>query len=1067
MLSRIGKYTVEKELGHGGFGRVYLAFDPDVKRKVAIKRIENVDPAKLKYFLMEIPTTGRLAHKNIVTIYDSGEDAGNPYLVMELLEGQTLNEVIRDRKPLSLIDKIRIMMQVAEGLGYAHSKGVVHRDVKPENIMLLADNTVKIMDFGIALAPDRNVHMTQTGGLIGTPRYFAPEQIEGQKATGQTDIFAYGDVFYELLTGKHPFQRYINDWMGLQGAILTYDPPPVGQLLPGCPEALELLVQRTLAKDPQFRYQTFSELILDGEAILVDLQHDLSLQILEEAHRLIDAGDLRGARAKVLESQRLDPGNRDARRLLDTVNQQIEKEELLARVAGFLTQAEGHMRERRFHEAVQVLETAARVGSSAEIVQTRLAEARDRLDKSLRANRLVEEARSWQQKGELAEALDRLRTALEIDPDHTEARRLTPRLREQLERRLREQRRQEALQAASSHAAAKRYADAVRALDELEREQPGAAGVAEIRSEIGRQQAEDERRQRAARFNLAVSRTREALEAGELERAGQMLDHLDANFASEPGAAEVLPGLREQWKSLVRGREIDGWRRRAGNLLNQKSFPEALSLLADALRRFPDDPGLARLNQSAAEMYEQHRRSEAITVVLKESNLLRETGHLPRALEALAGGRKRWGDEAAFLELSRQIESEIERQRYAAGLEELLKTARSLVNLGHNSRAVDLLSTAREYAGEPEVCALLESASAADEQRIVSAALAAAEDLKSRGDAKQALAALVDAQARYPHNAALWQTADRLREQIDRGRRQTLIAINRNLIRVEIKEGEWKRAETALRRARSEFPGETVFNDLAEQVESGLFELQSRQMRPPEIDAIAERIRDLLTRDAVRQAASELDAGRTRYPNETIWATLEGELEAREKRQAEVAAIAERVRGAIGREDLSQAAAELSAGRAKYADELLWARLRAEIGAREAVPQRQDDVVASAQKIRECLKRGDVLKAASELAAGQVKYPGESLWLTLQSEIDARETRIKRKTSVAAIAQRVRECLSRNDLLKAAGELAAGQVQYPDESLWPTLQAEIDARSATLKRQGGITQRIRDYLDRH
>ena len=1067
MLSRIGKYTVEKELGHGGFGRVYLAFDPDVKRKVAIKRIENVDPSKLKYFLMEIPTTGRLAHKNIVTIYDSGEDEGSPYLVMELLEGQTLSDVIHERKPLRLVEKVRIMMQVAEGLGYAHSKGVVHRDVKPENIMLLADNTVKIMDFGIALAPDRNTQLTQTGGLIGTPRYFAPEQIEGQKASEQTDIFAYGDVFYELLTGKHPFQRYINDWMGLQAAILTYEPPPAGQLLPECPEALELLVQRTLAKDPQFRYKTFSELLLDCESILVDLQHDLSLQILEEAHRLADAGDLRGARAKVRESQRLDPGNRDARRLLDTVNQQIEKEEVLARVAGFLTQAEGHMKERRFHEAVQVLETAARAGGSIEAVQTRLAEARDKLDKSLRANRLVEEARAWQQKGELAEALDRLKTALEIDPDHTEARRLTPRLREHLEKHAREQRRLAALQAASSHAAAKRYADAVAALDELEREQPGAAGAAEVRSEIVRQKAEDDRRQRSARFNLAVSRTHEALEAGELDRASRMLDHLDANFASEPGAAEVLPGLRQQWKALVRDREIDGWRRRADELLNQNSLPEALSLLADALRRFPDDAALARLNQSAADRYEANRRSEAISAVLKESRLLRQTGNLPRALETLATGRKQWGDDAALLDLSRELEGEIERRRYAVGLAELLKTARSLVGLGRNSRAVELLSAATEYAGESEVRALLESALTADEQRIVSEALAAAEDLKSRGDAKRALAALVDAQARYPHNTALWQAADQLREQIDRDRRQSLIAINRNLIRVEIKEGEWKRAETALRRARAEFPGEPVFNDLAKQVESGLFELQSRQIRPPEIDAIAERIRDLLSRDAVRHAASELEAGRTRYPQDTVWATLEAELEAREKRQAEVAAIAERVRGAISREDLSQAAAELNAGRAKYADELLWAKLQAEMGARETPLQRQNEVAAIAQKIRERLKRGDVLKAASELAAGQVRYPGESLWLALQDEIDARETRIKRKTSVAAIAQRVRECLSRDDLLKAAGELAAGQVLYPDESLWPTLQAEIDVRSAILKRQGGISQRIRDYLDRH
>ena len=287
MLSRIGKYTVEKELGHGGFGRVYLAFDPDVGQPVAIKRVEKVDPDLLRYFQMEIRTTARLRHKNIVTIYDSGEEDGKPYLVMEFLEGQTLQEVIQERRPLTLLDKVRIMTQVAEGLAYAHSKGVVHRDVKPANIMLLPDGSVKIMDFGIALAPDRNVNMTQTGGLIGTLPYMAPEQIEGYKANEQTDIFAFGDVYYELLTGKHPFEQYMSDWMGLQVA----DPHPrsaagerVGARVSGSPGT---------AGAPHARQGTgiplpdILELMLDSDAILVDLQHELAAAILDEAQRLV------------------------------------------------------------------------------------------------------------------------------------------------------------------------------------------------------------------------------------------------------------------------------------------------------------------------------------------------------------------------------------------------------------------------------------------------------------------------------------------------------------------------------------------------------------------------------------------------------------------------------------------------------------------------------------------------------------------------------------------------------------------------------------------------------------
>ena len=152
MISRIGKYTVEKDLGHGGFGDVFLAFDPDVGQRVALKLLRvglGLDPEMLRRFQHEIRTTASLRHKNIVTIFASGIEEGNPYLVMEFLEGRTLKDIIQTHQPLGLLEKVGIMTQVAEGLAYAHSKGIVHRDVKPENIMLLPDDSVKIMDFGI------------------------------------------------------------------------------------------------------------------------------------------------------------------------------------------------------------------------------------------------------------------------------------------------------------------------------------------------------------------------------------------------------------------------------------------------------------------------------------------------------------------------------------------------------------------------------------------------------------------------------------------------------------------------------------------------------------------------------------------------------------------------------------------------------------------------------------------------------------------------------------------------------------------------------------------------------
>src|SRR6185436_11961146 len=191
------------------------------------------------------------------------------------------------------------------------------------NIMLLPDGQVKIMDFGIALAANRmTATVTMDGFIVGTVPYMAPEQFTSDgKASEQTDIFAFGDVYYELLTGKHPFEATMRDLSALRMAILSHDPTPLSRLLAVCPEALELLVQRTLAKEPEFRYQTFEEVRFDSAAVLVDLQQEEAATILREVPRLLAAGDLQQARTKVREAQKLEPGNRQARQLLESIDQ--------------------------------------------------------------------------------------------------------------------------------------------------------------------------------------------------------------------------------------------------------------------------------------------------------------------------------------------------------------------------------------------------------------------------------------------------------------------------------------------------------------------------------------------------------------------------------------------------------------------------------------------------------------------------------------------------------------------------------------------------------------------------
>src|SRR4051794_3608841 len=197
-MEYFGKYRVIGELGSGGFGKVLKALNPAVGQVVAIKVLNaRNDATMVKRFQAEATMSVNLHHKNIVTVFDFVEENGVEFLVMEYLDGKNLQTLIEEPAQLPILEKLTIMEQVAEGLHYAHLQGVVHRDVKPANIMRLADGGVKIMDFGIARLVQKNTRLTQAGYIVGTPHYMAPEQFEMDHADAQSDIWAYGVVLYE------------------------------------------------------------------------------------------------------------------------------------------------------------------------------------------------------------------------------------------------------------------------------------------------------------------------------------------------------------------------------------------------------------------------------------------------------------------------------------------------------------------------------------------------------------------------------------------------------------------------------------------------------------------------------------------------------------------------------------------------------------------------------------------------------------------------------------------------------------------------------------------------------
>ncbi len=256
-LDHIGKYRVVGAIGKGAMGEVYKAKDPLLNRFVAIKRIAPslaADPDFRRRFQREAQSAAQLSHANIVTVFDFGEEDGLPYMAMELLEGRDLKEVIRSRD-LRLGEKLSVMEQLCDGLAFAHSKGVVHRDLKPGNIHLQPGGQVKILDFGLALLGTSD--MTKTGTVMGTPHYMSPEQVRGQKADARSDVFSLGAVFYELLSRHRAFDA--DSVHGVLFQILEQQPDPIRKWAPEVPAPLVAVVERALVKDPAGRFADAGE----------------------------------------------------------------------------------------------------------------------------------------------------------------------------------------------------------------------------------------------------------------------------------------------------------------------------------------------------------------------------------------------------------------------------------------------------------------------------------------------------------------------------------------------------------------------------------------------------------------------------------------------------------------------------------------------------------------------------------------------------------------------------------------------------------------------------------------
>ncbi len=280
----LGHYRIEGKLGEGGMGLVYRAFDTHLDRPVAIKILRADATTSLerkRRFAQEAKAASALNHPNIIHIYDISSSGDTDFIVMEFVAGKTLQQLI-GKNGLPLRDTLKYSIQIADALTRAHSAGIVHRDLKPANIIVAEDGRVKLLDFGLAKLTEKTVDseaatatmtaeedlQTEEGSIVGTVAYMSPEQAEGKKVDARSDIFSFGSVLYEMVTGRRPFEGATR--ISTLSAILHGEPQPLGDLVPDLPAELEKIISRCLRKDPERRAQHADDIKLALEELRED-----------------------------------------------------------------------------------------------------------------------------------------------------------------------------------------------------------------------------------------------------------------------------------------------------------------------------------------------------------------------------------------------------------------------------------------------------------------------------------------------------------------------------------------------------------------------------------------------------------------------------------------------------------------------------------------------------------------------------------------------------------------------------------------------------------------------------
>jgi serine/threonine-protein kinase len=767
-VTHIGKYPVLGILGVGGMGVVYRGMDKSVGREVAIKTLTNATEELRQRFLLEA-RSGVLNHPNIVTVYDFGEQDGNPYIVMEFVPGDSLENLLRSGRQFSLIEKLGIVHQTCLGLGYAHQKGVIHRDIKPANVMVQPDGNIKIVDFGVARLENLAGH-TRTGMVIGTFHYISPERLQGKKADGRADIWSVGIMLYQLLTGRLPFP---GDDPSVLQRVVREPHEPISSIISGYPPALDQVIDHALAKSPIDRYETADDMAADIELINEGLKREHVTEVLSGLRPLMEQQQWTSVRPVLLDLQRLNPQNAEVKKLLRDVQERLARKQKTDQIRQLLGEAEEALLSQRYAEAIEFYNQAAGLDRTNPELAEKIERVRELKEKTEKVALFLEQAREARKRSEYDSARELIEQALLLDGNNPELLTERTRIVQEAEQAARDRARAQLTDAGRGQLVNRQYTEAIKSLRAALELDPTDVEIQQMYREASERQEEQRRRKIIEQIVTEIS---ECILAEDFERAFGLIQRALERLPGEAALLQLKTDAETRQRELAAKKLIDQTSLQVYSLFLSNP-QEALAQVKRAQEQLPGDPRLTALEERVVAQIQKANLEARKTQYLQRAQAAIDARQVDQAIQILESATVECGEGPDIGFLLNYAREQKRKGQVKETVAKAIQDAQALIAVGNLEAAAALLQPVALETRDPSVDQLLrQTAGSLDElNRRVDAVMSRATAL-SETDIEQALQLLQNQPAEIQGHTRVRELCARLDASKERVR-QTAEAI--------------------------------------------------------------------------------------------------------------------------------------------------------------------------------------------------------------------------------------------------------------------------------------------------